>query len=260
MERRQNQRWSDESGPPESSHSNKTGILDSGMDKVSQFVLTKPLMVVGGLWVSVVLVGAIALSGLLSPGLPAGRRASEASFGSSTVAISVEPGKDRSHRRLPIWLFGAIALSCTAGSIFVSKQLTRPERPQRLSRPKTATNNVTQTPYPKRRHKPAAKPKRSHSKRSQLKRLRPYSPSDSPLPLPSQSFSQAYYPVSQASGGNHPARPPVSQPRLASPPKAPAEVPVTVVPAAEDHPLDWGQASLADTLDIRKQRSISSWL
>ncbi len=194
MERRQNHRWSEESGPPESNQSDKIGILDSGMDKVSQLVLTRPLMVVGGLWVSVILVGAIALSGLLSPGLPGGRRASEASFGSTTVATSVEPGKDRSHRRLPIWLFGAIALSCTAGSIVVSKQLTRTERPQRLSRPKTATNSVTQTPHPKRRRKPAAKPKRSHSKRSQPKRLRPYSPSNSPFPSQPSPFPRRITP------------------------------------------------------------------
>ncbi|MGV0027899.1 hypothetical protein [Phormidesmis priestleyi] len=33
---------------------------------------------------------------------------------------------------------------------------------------------------------------------------------------------------------------------------------VTVVPSEEAHPLDWGDASLADMMDIRKQKSISS--
>lgn len=33
---------------------------------------------------------------------------------------------------------------------------------------------------------------------------------------------------------------------------------VTVVPPEETHPLDWGDASLADRMDIRKQRSLSS--
>jgi hypothetical protein len=47
----------------------------------------------------------------------------------------------------------------------------------------------------------------------------------------------------------------------ASPAKKPiTPVPVTIVPAKENHPLDWGEASLADTLDIRKQRSLSSWM
>lgn len=33
---------------------------------------------------------------------------------------------------------------------------------------------------------------------------------------------------------------------------------VTVVPPEESHPLDWGNASLAEMMDIRKQHSISS--
>lgn len=65
-----------------------------------------------------------------------------------------------------------------------------------------------------------------------------------------------------------------SQPRLVTRPKphhsdqtavvpAPASVVtrqpiVTVVPSEEVHSLDWGDASLADMMDIRKQKSISS--
>lgn len=33
---------------------------------------------------------------------------------------------------------------------------------------------------------------------------------------------------------------------------------VTVVPAEESHPLDWGEASLAEMMDIRKHRSLTS--
>jgi hypothetical protein len=35
---------------------------------------------------------------------------------------------------------------------------------------------------------------------------------------------------------------------------------VTVIPAEASHPLDWQEESLADTMDIRKRRSLSSWL
>jgi hypothetical protein len=34
----------------------------------------------------------------------------------------------------------------------------------------------------------------------------------------------------------------------------------TVVPDDEDHPLDWSEASLAHTLDLRQRRSLSSWI
>ncbi len=35
---------------------------------------------------------------------------------------------------------------------------------------------------------------------------------------------------------------------------------VTVLPPEENHPLDWGDASLADLMDIRKQTSLSNYL
>lgn len=35
---------------------------------------------------------------------------------------------------------------------------------------------------------------------------------------------------------------------------------VTVLPPEENHPLDWGDASLADRMDIRKQKSLSNYL
>jgi hypothetical protein len=40
----------------------------------------------------------------------------------------------------------------------------------------------------------------------------------------------------------------------------PASPSVAVVPAYEDHPLDWNESSIADDLDIRHQRPLSRWL
>lgn len=37
-------------------------------------------------------------------------------------------------------------------------------------------------------------------------------------------------------------------------------VDATVVPEAQDHPLDWTEPSLADSLDLRQRRSLSYWL
>jgi hypothetical protein len=45
---------------------------------------------------------------------------------------------------------------------------------------------------------------------------------------------------------------PIPQPVVNYPPV------VTVVPSEEAHPLDWGDANLAERMDIRKQKSISS--
>ena len=270
MERSQHQNWSKDSGPPMSNQPDQQENLNSSLDKIAQFVQASPLMFLGGLWVSVLLIGTIGLSGLLSPGLSGGRRASEASFGSSTVATNAEPSKGQSRQRIPIWLFGAIALSCTAGSIFVSKQLTRTERPRRISRPKHPTSkhpvpkhsaNSAATSRPKRPRK-ASQPSPSQPRAAQPRRLKPFSPSDSPATLSSQPVPQAYFPgATPISTKNSAVRAYQPRPVTASPAKKPiTPVPVTIVPAKENHPLDWGEASLADTLDIRKQRSLSSWM
>jgi hypothetical protein len=48
------------------------------------------------------------------------------------------------------------------------------------------------------------------------------------------------------------------QPTVAPVKAAPVQVAsVTVVPPEEKSPLDWGEASLADQLNLRKQRSVS---
>ncbi|KAM3092416.1 hypothetical protein ACKFKG_22340 [Phormidesmis sp. 146-35] len=49
----------------------------------------------------------------------------------------------------------------------------------------------------------------------------------------------------------------IAAPQRSTPAASPQPI-VTVVPTEEAHPLDWGDASLADMMDIRKQKSISS--
>jgi hypothetical protein len=36
--------------------------------------------------------------------------------------------------------------------------------------------------------------------------------------------------------------------------------PVTVIPKQQNHPLDWDEPSLADSLDLRQRRPLSHWL
>ncbi|UBF27765.1 hypothetical protein K9N68_07580 [Kovacikia minuta CCNUW1] len=275
MERHQYQNWSADSEPPlsnqpESSQSDQKEVGDSRVETAAQLVQAHPILFLGGLWVSIFLVGSVALSGLLSPGLPAGRRASEAAFGSSTVATNVAQPKEQSHSRIPIWLFGAITLSCTAGSIFVSKQLTRTERNYKIARPKQSRKYgavvdrpVAVADRPPRPRKPAPV-RRTSSRKAQPKRLKPFSPSDYPAPLPAQPSAQAYHPVSFPVATTQRSEVRTRHPQRVVPKnlvKQPVpQVPVTIVPPEENHPLDWGEASLADTLDLRKQRSLSSWM
>lgn len=216
----------------------------------------RPLMFWGGVWATVVLVALVALSGLLNPSASTGQRASGAAVGTSTVAVQSE------HKsRIPLWLFGAIALSCTAGSIFVSKHLTQADPLHPTPRPRTR---------PPRAVKPVAvKASLPAVGKAKQKKLRPVKPQTrsaalrpttsampprvrQPYPVPGYPLppKPAIVPTRTSAGLPTQAYP---VPRPAPPVTQPA---VSIVPSEENHPLDWGEASLADMLDLRKQRSL----
>ncbi|NJR38233.1 MAG: hypothetical protein HC781_04490 [Leptolyngbyaceae cyanobacterium CSU_1_4] len=53
------------------------------------------------------------------------------------------------------------------------------------------------------------------------------------------------------------------QPKASSPDSVATSAvatPVSVVPVQENHPLDWEEPSLADSLDMRQRRPLSHWL
>jgi hypothetical protein len=273
------------------------------VDAALQLVQTRPLMVWGGIWASVLLIMLIATASLLSPTASSERRVSGAAIGSSsTQTTRVESGKSR----IPLWLFGAIALTCTAGSILVSKQLAAPERPYRPSKQvprKVAKRQVPKAQTPKVQASKAQTPKaqdvkmqvpkaqnakvgvakrqgvRSQDTKGQAvqrvtspdkhanKQAKTYLPTEFAVPavFPTPAGNKVTTPAKKSA----PAKPSRHKPvrhktnrRVTSQPLPPAatRVPVTVVPAEENHPLDWNGNSLADMLDLRKQHSLSFWI
>lgn len=189
------------------------------------------LALLGGAWVVVVVVALTALSGLLSPDLSTKQPSQTASIRATPAA----PVSDPNH--LPLWLFGAIALSCVAGSMLISAQANRPLRPHKsvkpkrinsYNAPKTATPSFSELPSP-----PIAPPEIAMvPSPSQADR----SPAPFMAPATLMQLAQQAQSMGQATG-----------------------MPAVIVPE-DNHPVDWGEASLADKLDIRKQRSISSLL
>ena len=114
---------------------------------------------------------------------------------------------------MPLWLLGAVALTCAAGSLVIFKRL-----------------KTSQPPKPKHVKQPSA---RGLTRRQQRKRLLQESP---PIPTPLEP------------------QPPVA------PVAAETEPVVTVLPPEESHPLDAGEEPLAEMMDIRKHKSLSSIL
>lgn len=81
---------------------------------------TRPMAFWGSVWVSVVLVALVAVGSLLSPSAAERRSVSAIALGSDSGVVT-QPAENRG--KMPLWVFGAIVFSCTAGSIFVSRQL-----------------------------------------------------------------------------------------------------------------------------------------
>jgi len=215
---------------------------------ITRFLIQRPLFLWGSVWVSMLVVGLVALNGLLSPGSSNGSRSTGAALSSGAASMPSDPNGGR----IPLWLFGAIALSCTAGSVLVSRQLARPAPFSRTSKPFPKPTLPTPAPPPSQ-------------KETKPRRLSSYVATEFPFPYSQPLLSRASTAQTHRSTTVTPPKPhkapSAKLPDTARPiAQTSSEVPVAVVPSDENHPLDWGNASLADKLDIRKQRSVSSWL
>ena len=226
-------------------------LSKSSSEFISDLCDSHPLLVWAGIWTTVLLVGAIAVGGLVSPSISGGHKTSGAAFGSSTNA-EIEPVGEKNQSAF--WIFGAITLSCTAGSILVSKRLHHTQDRFQPPAPFQTGNSgslrrIRPTAQAKRRK---VQPETRTGRRSARtpKRLKPFTEADFLPPILPQSAR-----IAAATPKTLPPAPPRSLPQ-----HSPHVKTVTVIPAEASHPLDWQEESLADTMDIRKRRSLSSWL
>lgn len=240
------------------------------MGWLAHLLETRPMAFWSGIWVSTFLIGVVAFGSLLSPSASERRSVSAIALGSDS-GVATQPLENRG--KVPLWMFGAIAVTCTAGSILVSRQLkpasmaasprvthvAKPPR-QRVQAPRP----LTPVPGPKAKSRRSASPRRG-TKRPPPKRLKPYSPGESLLPTQAFPVSPPAPPAIAATPAT--VRPPRPQPApspsfVVSKRVAPTAKPVsvTVVPAEQTHPLDWTEPRLTDDLDLRKQKPIQSWL
>jgi hypothetical protein len=193
---------------------------------------------------------------------------------------------------LPIWWFGAIPVSCIVGSVVVLRLLnashlthrrkqtswqSHSTSPRSALKPVVASRLVVQHPGQRRSSQssvlpvlPAVdlpmvvngygasgvnSPGRSHSRAGDGERAMT-SLSDREVP-PSKASK-----ISHRSGAKRKRekrQPP--RPVAVRPVESPVErVQVTVVPREEVHPLDWQATNLLDAVDLRRRRSLASWL
>lgn len=267
--------------PPIPSHSDLPLLskpTSSPMHGLGHLLMTRPLIIVGGMWVSLFLIALVAVGGLLSPGASERRSVSTTVIGSDS-AIATQPMPQQA--RVPLWMFGAIALTCTAGSILVSRQLNRPATPpRRLSRRKSRSFQRLQ-PQPMAQlvlpPAPGYPPSRPPSKQQPLPRsvqphlgqplsYRPVSPVEN-LPPAMPSVATTPSPVAPRPVERN-VLPPLlnrssTQPKAVQPqaiPRPTVKTSVNILPPDIRKPLDWQTTELASAVDLRRRRSLSSLL
>lgn len=243
--------------------------VSSTTNAIVRLLEARPLIFWGGLWMVMVLVVVAAVGSLLSPSWVDGgtghvissRRDRQAATQVAPLKSEVAPpqivatnalpkaspsaAQSASRQHLPFWWFGAILFSCIAGSAMLSRVLQRPRELRRKGKP-TAR---------RMRHAPLSEPLVATlpSMATDFYRQLPARPS-----APAVAKVRRVKPAPQRADRNSNRR--LSHAAVAATRAMPPRVIVSVVPAEEIHPLDWQASSLAESVDLRKRHSLSSWL
>lgn len=201
-----------------------------------QLISKYPLAFWGGLWLVLLVIGAMATRGLLSPGSivqdrrqwvssayveqeqPANHLVATTSnpTPNSLRGFTQVPKDPPPETGVPLWLYSAIALSCATGAVLILLGFFHKPR-KILKRVKTSSHRTRTVKIRKnRQHNPPHR-----------------------RPLLSNTRQQPPLPTAPS--------------LLASPL-------VSVVPPEQSHPLDGGPESLADIMDLRKRQSLGSLL
>ncbi len=221
--------------------SSHTSIQFSGM--ALHLMQKQPFIVWGASLVLVLLTGSIALRGLMSPGpepdsppTPIAQTEKSANPKQPQKADNAEVEQSSN-----LWLFGAIGLGCAAGSFLIAKRLEQME----------SSPSARQKSQVKTTQQPATMMRRTQQPQAlgrpvRRRKAAPQSVSARRVAVPAVAVAAPPMPTSVSAYSTTAAV--VTEPV------------VTVVPDHETHPLDWGDASLADMMDLRKQRPLSHWL
>jgi hypothetical protein len=194
----------------------------SVLELAGQLIQRYPLLFWGSLWLGLISVTGFALVGLLSP------ESVQQNVSNPNSANSAKPGvtavspswSSEPKTEVPLWVLGAIAGSCAVGSWLLMHQFNKPARPRQVTK--------KSPPSPPQNEIVRQQPTATVITPTLVTPRQP-EPAKTPLPVRSKPTSAAI-----------------------------TKSIVTIVPAEETHPLDWGDAGLAEMMDIRKQRSLAS--
>ncbi|MBE9139419.1 hypothetical protein IQ254_19835 [Nodosilinea sp. LEGE 07088] len=228
----------------------------------------RPLFLLGGLWVVLVFVAAIAYHGLMfnervdsapQETMPVAPLSVVAPPERVDLAPQVEPAATETSHFSAVTLWGLVSLLglCGFGCFVLTQQIKLSARPK----PKSA--------------QPRLKAKSAASLRPpQPKRLAPYSPERDSIVAPGARIVESLPDLRSVAAPASRSAAQIPQPGTApwprrikrsarrrplASPAVPAQTPA-VVPRQADLPLDWPEGSVAHALDMRQRRSLSSYM
>ncbi|MEM9804114.1 MAG: hypothetical protein AAF959_02455 [Cyanobacteria bacterium P01_D01_bin.56] len=250
------------SQPTRTSASDKSVIKNGNV--WSRLVWVHPWLLVGALWLTFIVMIAIALIGLSNPGReivldPISTAGPPLSAPDAAAASRLSPGngmtefnqrdpaaivpRDATAKDMPAWPLLMMVLACAGGCMLMSHHgllvTNQSRRSQRRGMPGSTPGPIRSTTIGS-----------SGRQRRKQRRLTGYRPTSQVMAFRTGQKLQHTHPQ---------ARPVVSKPVSFSVNSEPVKS-VTVVPAEESSPLDWKEGSLAHRLDVRQKRSVNSFL
>lgn len=195
------------------------------------------------IWISIAWPSAFAIGSLINPNSVEPQTVTAIAQNSDLEVAKPLPNSSPDSGQLPLWVFGAIAVGCTA-SCFMLASYIKPIEIQTAEADLEEPIAANQPTLAKRSQHPI------NSSKQPLKRLKPYESTEA-LPFMQTGRSQPIQPlaVEWVTSTQH-LNSSYSTDHIAEP------VLVTVIPAEEPQPLDWGEARLADAMDLRRRHPL----
>lgn len=229
---------------------------------VSDRLKRHPIIFWSLIWIAIALPSGFAIGSLMNPNaeMPTGAIAQN----SEIKAAQPMPKSVPDAGRPPLWVFGAIALSCTA-SCFIIAQYIKPVEIQTaesilegeleetiammqptLMQPTLIQPTLIQLTLEER------SPRQIVGSRQPLDRLQSYESVEAlPLMPPERSPQVQTFAMEWVAATQY-LEAPLTTNDLATNDLA-EPVPVTLIPVEDTPPLDWGEARLADVMDLRRR-------
>ena len=203
--------WDDEDYEPPS-------LWEQAQNFLAALLAYHPLLFWSGVWTLVLLVAGLAVTGLMNPKLS--KRDDRPDNPANISVVTGRPDQDG----FPLWMVGAIALSCAGGTMLIANRLKQAQRLEELPEP-LDLDEIYSDPQP------------------QL--------SEAPLPRALLKASETTPDILETASLKR-----FIEPLPASPAPPPREEPqITIVPTWERTPLDYRAPGLAEILEIRQRRS-----